>query len=76
MAPETKVRWRGIYTNDLPNILVSCNVQMYDDDVELYASDPLKDIDSCVESFNWDLLKVPGLDIMDSVLTPLNQKAS
>lgn len=45
----------SIYINDLPDIPTTCNIQMYADDVQLYASAKLNNIPSCISNINNDL---------------------
>lgn len=44
-----------LYINDLPDVPETCSIQMYADDVQLYASTKVEDINSCISKFNKDL---------------------
>jgi len=43
------------YVNDLPNILSKCDMHMYADDVQLYVSCPVSQINECVRVCNSEL---------------------
>lgn len=45
----------SLYINDLPEVLRYCKIQMYADDVQLYLSSNVTDLNSCIESINVDL---------------------
>lgn len=47
-----------IYANDLPEQLKFCNIHMYADDVQLYTSCSINDINNCTERINTDLSNV------------------
>lgn len=44
-----------IYINDLPEILRHCNIQIYADDVQLYTSSRIGNLQQCVDNINADL---------------------
>jgi len=48
----------SLYVNELPNILTKCDVHMYADDVQLYVSCPVSQINECVRVCNSELDKV------------------
>lgn len=48
----------SMYSNDLPNVLNSCNIRMYADDVQLFTSCTYDMIDQCVTSLNQELLRI------------------
>jgi len=47
-----------VYDNDLPNVLSNCEVHMYADDVQIYVSRPLAQIDEYINVSNRDLENV------------------
>lgn len=44
-----------VYVNDLTNQLLYCNIHMYADDVQLYISSTLNNINDCIMKLNTDL---------------------
>ena len=49
----------GVNTwNDLPEVLVNCNVHMYANNVQLYTSTPKENIDSRLDYINRYLVKI------------------
>lgn len=48
----------SLYANDLPSKLQICKVRMYADDVQLYVSCKLSDIQQCISDLNHDLQRV------------------
>jgi len=45
----------SLYVNDLPNILTTCDTHMYTDDVQLYVSCRVSQINECVRVCNSEL---------------------
>lgn len=48
----------SLYANDLPNQLQYCRVRMYADDVQLYISCDVSNIEQCISTLNEDLQRV------------------
>lgn len=48
----------SMYVNDLPSILRNCDVHIYADDVQLYASSQKNNIAQCIDDINNDLLNI------------------
>lgn len=47
-----------LYINDLPHVPETCSIQMYADDVQLYASTKTVDMSTCITKINNDLKSV------------------
>jgi len=45
----------SLYVIDLPNILTKCDIHMYADDVQLYVSCPVSQINECIRVWNSEL---------------------
>lgn len=48
----------SLYINDLPNVIKTCNIHMYADDVQLYTSCAIGDVNYCIQNINMDLKSV------------------
>ncbi|XP_059217457.1 uncharacterized protein LOC131994675 [Stomoxys calcitrans] len=48
----------SVYINDLPDIPMHCNVQMYADDVQLFSSAKPNCVQSCINNINCDLNEI------------------
>ena len=46
------------YVNDLPTKLKKCNIYMYADDVQLYSSCKITDLNKCIKEINEELTYV------------------
>ena len=47
-----------MYTNDLPDFLVDCNIHMYPNDVLLYTSIRKENIDTCLLLINREMDRI------------------
>ena len=47
-----------MYINDLPDVLVHCNVHMHANVVQRYTNTPKENIDSCLDYINRDLVRI------------------
>lgn len=64
-----------LFINDLPNILAHCKVQMYADDVQIYSSTSINDINMCVDNINHDLANVYNWAVINGLcINPLKSK--
>ena len=62
-----------LYINDLPSILSTHTVHIYADDVQLYTSCELKNIDSCITTINNDLKNVASWALKNGLVINPNK---
>ncbi|XP_075157620.1 uncharacterized protein LOC142230885 [Haematobia irritans] len=48
----------SVYSNDLPSHLSYTKVHLYADDVQVYISSPLSELNDCVDRLNQDLVRI------------------
>ena len=65
-----------IYINDLPSVLKFCAIHLYADDVQLYSSSSIDNIDSLIQRINHDLASILNWTMLNGLLVNPNKSKS